>query len=173
MTINGKNAFNAKNEEFNKLANAYVDELLATLKMVKSKKNHANLYSCLYEIFKNSSIRGEIESCHSLVQKLLCGNFTDKQKATAADRLRDKFLYLAEQALLKVKRDRRMLVHNFARVIKVISTQQDMFDKYIKFSDNLIKSYYEAQGKAISESGKHSITYETLSKPSGKTKATF
>ena len=34
MTINGKNAFNAKNEEFNKLANAYVDELLATLKMV-------------------------------------------------------------------------------------------------------------------------------------------
>ena len=173
MAINGKNAFDATKTDFNNLFNAYVDELLTSLKMVKSRKNHGNLYSCLYQASTNSSVRGEIESCHSLVQKLLCGNFTDKQKATAADRLRDKFLYLAEQALLKVKRDRRMLVHNFARVIKVISTQQDMFDKYIKFSDNLIKSYYEAQGKAISESGKHSITYETLSKPSGKTKATF
>ena len=171
--VDGKNAFNAKNEDFNKLVNCYVDELLATLKMVKSKKNHANLYSCLYEIFKNSSIRGEIESCHSLVQKLLCGNFTDKQKATAADRLRDKFLYLAEQALLKVKRERRMRIQNFAMVIKVISIQQDLFDKYINYSDNFIKSYYEAQQSAISESGKHSITYDTLSKPSGKTKATF
>ena len=60
--INGKNAFDAKQTEFNKLVNCYVDELLVTIKMVKSKKNHANLYSCLYEIFKNSSIRGEIEN---------------------------------------------------------------------------------------------------------------
>ena len=171
--VDGVNAFNAKNEDFNKLVNCYVDELLATLKMVKSKKNHANLYSCLYEIFKNSSIRGEIESCHSLVQKLLCGNFTDKQKATAADRLRDKFLYLSEQALLKVKRERRMRIQNFAMVIKVISIQQDLFDKYINYSDNFIKSYYEAQQSAISKSGKQSITYETPSRPSGKTKATF
>lgn len=171
--INGKNAFDAKQTEFNKLVNCYVDELLVTIKMVKSKKNHANLYSCLYEIFKNSSIRGEIESCHSLIQKILCGNFTDKQKATAADRLRDKFLYLSEQALLKVKRDRRMPIILFARVIKSISIQQDLFDKYLTYSDNFIKSYYNAQERAISESGKHSITYETPSKPSGKTSPTF
>lgn len=171
--IAGNNAFNAKNEDFNKLVNCYVDELLATTKMLKSKQNHIKLYSCLYEIFKNSSIRGEIESCHSLIQKILCGNFTDQQKATAADRLRDKFLYLSEQALLKVKRDRRMPIILFAKVIKSISVQQDLFDKYITYSDNFIKSYYNAQERAISESGKHSITYETPSKPSGKTKATF
>ena len=163
--INGKNAFDAKQTEFNKLVNCYVDELLVTIKMVKSKKNHANLYSCLYEIFKNS--------CNSLIQKILCGNFTDQQKATAADRLRDKFLYLSEQALLKVKRDRRMPIILFAKVIKFISAQQDLFDKYITYSDNFIKSYYNAQERAISESGKHSITYETPSKPSGKTSPTF
>lgn len=171
--VNGQNAFDATKTDFNDLVNAYVDEILVTVKMVKSKKNHANLYSCLYEIFKNSSIRGDIESCHSLVQKMLCGNFNDKQRATVADRLRDKFLYLSEQALIKVKRSRRMLVQDFARAIKVISIQQDLFDKYIKYSDWFIKSYYEAQQSAISESGKHSITYNTLSKPSGKTQPTF
>ena len=171
--IAGVNAFNAKNEDFNKLVNCYVDELLATTKMLKSKQNHVKLYSCLYEIFKNSSVRGEIESCHSLVQKLLCGNFTDQQKSTAADRLRDKFLYLSEQSLLKVKRERRLKIQQFAIIIKVISIHQDLFDKYIYYSDNFIKSYYNAQERAISESGKHSITYETPSKPSGKTKATF
>lgn len=173
MAINGKNAFDATKTDFNNLFNAYVDELLTSLKMVKSRKNHGNLYSCLYQASTNSSVRGEIESCHSLVQKLLCGNFTDKQKATAADRLRDKFLYLSEQTLLKVKRERRMRIQNFAMVIKVISIQQDLFDKYINYSDNFIKSYYEAQQSAISKSGKQSITYETLSKPNGKTKATF
>ena len=171
--VNGQNAFDATKTNFNDLVNAYVDEILVTVKMVKSKKNHANLYSCLYEIFKNSSIRGDIESCHSLVQKMLCGNFNDKQRATVADRLRDKFLYLSEQALIKVKRNRRMLIQDFARAIKVISIQQDLFDKYIKYSDWFIKSYYEAQQSAISESGKHSITYNTLSKPSGKTQPTF
>ena len=171
--IAGVNAFNAKNEDFNKLVNCYVDELLATTKMLKSRQNHVKLYSCLYEIFKNSSVRGEIESCHSLVQKLLCGNFTDKQKSIAADRLRDKFLYLSEQSLLKVKRERRLKIQQFAIIIKAISIQQDLFDKYIYYSDNFIKSYYNAQTSAIAQNGKQSITYETLSKPSGKTKATF
>lgn len=171
--VNGTNAFNAKNEDFNKLVNCYVDELLATTKMLKSKQNHIKLYSCLYEIFKNSSVRGEIESCHSLIQKILCGNYTPQQKATAADRLRDKFLYLSEQALLKVKRERRLKIQQFAIIIKAISLQQDLFDKYIYYSDNFIKSYYEAQSSAIAQNGRQSITYETLSKPSGKTKATF
>ena len=171
--VNNENAFNAKKTEFNKLANAYVDELLATVRKVKSKKNHANLYSCLYELYKNSSLRGEIESCHSLAQKIICGNFTNTQKATVADRLRDKFLWIAEQALLKVKRDRRLMIRDFAIIIKAISLQQDLFDKYINLSDNFIKAYYQAQQSAIEENGRQSITYETLSRPSGKTKATF
>ena len=108
-----------------------------------------------------------------MVQKLLCGNFTDKQKSIVADRLRDKFLYLSEQSLLKVKRERRLKIQQFAIIIKVISIQQDLFDKYIYYSDNFIKSYYNAQTSAIAQNGKQSITYETLSKPSGKTKATF
>lgn len=171
--INNENAFNAKKTEFNKLANAYVDELLATVRKVKSKKNHANLYSCLYELYKNSSLRGEIESCHSLAQKITCGNFNNAQRATAADRLRDKFLWIAEQALLKVKRDRRLMIRDFAIIVKAISLQQDLFDKYINLSDNFIKAYYQAQQSAIEENGRQSITYETLSRPSGKTKATF
>ena len=171
--VNNENAFNAKKSEFNNLANAYVDELLATVRKVKSKKNHANLYSCLYELYKNSSLRGEIESCHSLIQKIVCGNYSNMQKATAADRLRDKFLWISEQALLKVKRERRMLILDFAIIIKSIALQQDLFDKYIELSDNFIKAYYQAQQSAIEENGKQSITYETLSRPSGKTKATF
>jgi hypothetical protein len=171
--VNNENAFNAKKTEFNKLANAYVDELLATVRKVKSKKNHANLYSCLYELYKNSSLRGEIESCHSLTQKIICGNFNSTQKATAADRLRDKFLWIAEQALLKVKRNRRLMIIDFAIIIKSITLQQDLFDKYIELSDNFIKAYYQAQQSAIEENGRQSITYETLSRPSGKTKPTF
>ena len=171
--IGGVNAFNAKKTEFNKLANAYVDELLATVRKVKSKKNHANLYSCLYELYKNSSLRGEIESCHSLAQKIVCGDFTNTQKTIAADRLRDKFLWIAEQALLKVKRDRRMMIRDFAIIVKAISLQQDLFDKYINLSDEFIKAYYQAQQSAIEENGRQSITYETLSRPSGKTKPTF
>lgn len=171
--VNNENAFNAKKSEFNKLANAYVDELLATVRKVKSKKNHANLYSCLYELYKNSSLRGEIESCHSLILKIVCGNYSNMQKATAADRLRDKFLWISEQALLKVKRERRMLILDFAIIIKSIALQQDLFDKYIELSDNFIKAYYQAQQSAIEKNGRQSITYETLSRPSGKTKATF
>lgn len=171
--VDGVNAFNAKKTEFNKLANAYVDELLATVRKVKSKKNHANLYSCLYELYKNSSLRGEIESCHSLAQKIICGNFTEKQRATVADRLRDKFLWISEQTLLKVKRERRMLILDFAIIVKSITLQQDLFDKYIELSDNFIKAYYQAQQSAIEENGRQSITYETSSRPSGKTKPTF
>lgn len=171
--INGDNAFNAKKTEFNKLANAYVDELLATVRKVKSKKNHANLYSCLYELYKNSSLRGEIESCHSLAQKIVCGNFTLEQRSFVADRLRDKFLWISEQALLKVKRNRRLMIIDFAIIIKSITLQQDLFDKYIELSDNFIKAYYQAQQIAIEENGRQSITYETLSRPSGKTKPTF
>lgn len=171
--VNNENAFNAKKTEFNNLANAYVDELLATVRKVKSKKNHANLYSCLYELYKNSSLRGEIESCHSLAQKIVCGNFTLEQRATVADRLRDKFLWISEQALLKVKRNRRLMIIDFAIIIKSITLQQDLFDKYIELSDNFIKAYYQAQQSAIEENGRQSITYETLSRPSGKTKPTF
>lgn len=171
--VNNENAFNVKKTEFNKLANAYVDELLATVRKVKSKKNHANLYSCLYELYKNSSLRGEIESCHSLAQKIVCGNFTLEQRSFVAEKLRDKFLWISEQALLKVKRERRMLILDFAIIIKSIALQQDLFDKYIELSDNFIKAYYQAQQSAIEENGRQSITYETLSRPSGKTKATF
>lgn len=171
--VNGENAFDAKKTEFNKLANAYVDELLATVRKVKSKSNHANLYSCLYELYKNSTLRGEIESCHSLAQKIICGDFNNTQKATAADRLRDRFLWIAEQALLKVKYDKRMVSKEFAVIVKAISLQQNLFDKYIDLSDKFVKAYYQAQQSAIEKNGKQSITYETLSKPSGKTKPTF
>ena len=37
--VDGKNAFNAKNEDFNKLVNCYVDELLATLKKLRDVGN--------------------------------------------------------------------------------------------------------------------------------------
>lgn len=171
--VNNVNAFNANKTEFNNLANAYVDELLATVRKVKSKKNHTNLYSCLYELYKNSSLRGEIESCHSLAQKIICGSFNNTQKATAADRLRDKFLWISEQALLKVKRDRRLMIRDFAIIIKAISLQQDLFDKYINLSDKFIKAYYEAQQTALKDNPRSSITYETLSRPSGKTKNIF
>lgn len=167
------NAFNAKTEDFNKLVNCYVDELLATVKMVKSKQNHVKLYSCMYEAFKNSSLRGEIESCHSLVRKIQTGDYSVDKRAIAAERLRDKILYISSECLLKVKQIRRLSNNAFAKIIKAIIVEQDLFDKYITYSDKFIKSYYEAQQSAIAKNGKQSITYETLSRPSGKTKATF
>lgn len=173
MAVNGKNAFDIKKTEFHKLVNCFVDELLATVKEIKSSRNHINTFSCLYELMKNSQARGEVESCHLWVQKILCGDYSTKQKSVAAQRLRDKILYISSECLLKVKRERRLKADKFAMIIKAIIVQQDLFDKFIKYSDMSIASYYQAQQSAISESGKHSITYETLSKPSGKTSPTF
>lgn len=171
--VNGKNAFDIKKTDFHKLVNLYVDELLATVREPKSTTNHVNTFSCLYELMKNSSARGEVESCHSLVQKIQCGEYSKQQKSIAADNLRGKILSISNECLLKVKRDKRLNNEFFAKIIKCIVIEQNLFDKYIKYSDMSISSYYDAQQKAIDENGRHSITYDTPSKPSGKTKPTF
>ena len=171
--VDGKNAFDIKKTEFHKLVNCFVDELLATTRTLKSSNNHVNAFSCLYELMKNGQARGEVESCHSLVQKIQCGDYTKQQKSTAADRLRDKILYISSECLLKVKKDKRLKNDVFAKIIKAIIVEQDLFDKYIRYSNLSIASYYEAQQKAISKTGKQSISYETLSKPTGKTSPTF
>lgn len=164
--INGKNQYDARNiKEFNKQINCFVDELLLKIGAPKSKSVHIKGYSCLYEIMKNSAIRGDIESCHSLVNKLKAGNFTIEQKTIAADRLKGKIKALADQASLCVKRERRLCSNNFAKMIKAIVIDRDIFNRYIECSDLSIKYYYEAQRSAIAENGKHSITYETLSRP--------
>lgn len=171
--INRVNAYDAKTKEYNKLLNLFCDELISTIKIPKSKTAHQKTYSCLYEILKNSDVRGEIESCRSLVKKVECGNFNDLQKSTAAQRLKDKIRYLADKALLNVKRERRLQCINFAKMIKAIIVKQNLFDKYIEYSDLSIKNYYEAQQTALKENPRSSITYETLSKPSGTTKNIF
>lgn len=171
--VNGKNQYDATTKEYNKLLNSFCDELISTIKLPKSKTAHQKTYSCLYEILKNSNVRGEIESCRSLVKKVACGNFTDLQKSTATKRLKDKILYLADQSLLNVKKERRLQCLNFAKMIKAIIVKQHLFDKYITYSDLSIKNYYEAQQTALKDNPRNTITHETLSKPSGKTKNIF
>ena len=171
--INGKNQYDATTKEYNKLLNLFCDELISTIKLPKSKAAHQKTYSCLYEILKNSNVRGEIESCRSLVKKVVCGNFSNLQKSTATQSLKDKILYLADLALLNVKKEKRLQCINFAKMIKAIIVTQNLFDKYIEYSDLSIKNYYEAQQTALRDNPKSSITYETLSKPSGTTKKIF
>ena len=162
--INGVNQYDARKTDYNKLLNAFVDELLATIRVPKSRVAHMKAYSSMYELYKNSNARGEIESCHSLVLKLQCGDYTTKQRAVAADRLRDKILYLADNCLLNVKRERRLECNNFAKMIKAIIVQQDLFDKYIEYSDLSIKNYYEAQQSALKDTPRSEITYSSLNK---------
>lgn len=172
--VNGKNQYDAtKYKEFNDKLNMYANELLDKIRMPKSRNLHVNTYSCLYEILKNSSMRGEIESCHSLVRKVQYGDYSSMQKQNAADRLKDKISYIASESLLKVKASRRLESMTFAKMIKQIILDDNLFNQYIEYSDLSIKNYYEAQQTALRDNPKSSITYETLSKPSGKTKNIF
>ena len=172
--INKKNQYDAtKYREFNDKLNAYANELLDKIRMMKSRDLHVKTYSCMYEILKNSSMRGEIESCHSLVRKIQYGDFTDTQKQTVKDRLKDKIIYIAGESLLKVKTERRLQSMTFAKMIEQIILNEDIFNRYIEYSDLSVKLYYEAQQTALKDNPRSSITYETLSKPSGKTKNIF
>jgi len=172
--VNGKNQYDAtKYKEFNNKLNAYANELLNKIRMPKSKKLHVNTYSCLYEILKNSSMRGEIESCHSLVRKIQYGEYSSMQRQTVADRLKDKIFYVASESLLRVKAARRLEPMTFSKMIKQIILDDDLFNQYIEYSDLSVKLYYEAQQTALKDNPRSSITYETLSRPSGKTKNIF
>ena len=170
--INGKNQYDARTKEYNKLINCFVDELLATVRLPKSKQTHIKTYSSLYELMKNSALRGEVESCRSLVIKIQSGNYTEDQRSIAAKRLREKIVYISTECLLKVKQIRRLQVNNFAKMIKAIIVEQNLFDKYIHYSDLSISNYYDAQQTALKNNPRNTITYD----PDGsgpKTSPTF